>query len=214
MYFQVLEFVPGQACSPVCADAVSRSRSCSAGADCVRLPGGQLFTASATDDCAGHRVLSGPFTLVLLALFWVQELFTREIDRKIILHSLALPASRASFFVGRYLSVLVLARISDRDSRLCLLLAVVLASPGYEQEFPVDLGESLSGWPLSESFSMWQWLPPSHQPWRVVSTVPVMPLATGAAFAIGGKALGASWTIWPAVPMATYRPDWTAWVIG
>jgi Cu-processing system permease protein len=131
------------------------------------------------------------FTLVLLALFWVQELFTREIDRKIILHSLALPVSRASFFVGRYLSILVLAGISIAILGLCLLLAVVLASPGYEQEFPVDLGGpfwfALVGIGLDVAV-----VAAVASAVAVVSTVPVMPLATGAAFAIGGKALGAS----------------------
>lgn len=131
------------------------------------------------------------FTLVLLALFWVQELFSREIDRKIILHSLALPVSRASFFVGRYLSVVVLTGLSVVILGLCLLLAVVLASPSYEQEFPVGLGVpfwlALVGIGLDVSV-----VAAVASAVAMISTVPVLPLAVGAAFAIGGKALGAS----------------------
>lgn len=131
------------------------------------------------------------FTLVLLALFWVQELFTREIDRKIILHSLALPASRATFFVGRYLSIVVLSIISIVILGFCLLLAVLLASPSYEQEFSVELGLpfwlALVGIVLDVAV-----VSAVASMIAMISTVPVLPLAVGAAFAIAGKALGAS----------------------
>jgi Cu-processing system permease protein len=40
------------------------------------------------------------FSLVLLNLFWVQELVAREIDRRVILFSLAYPVSRAPFWPG------------------------------------------------------------------------------------------------------------------
>lgn len=131
------------------------------------------------------------FTLVLLALFWVQDLFTREIDRKIILHSLALPVSRASFFVGRYLAIVVLAGISVLILGFCLLLAVLLASPSYEQEFAVSLGlpywVTLLGIVLDVAV-----VSAVAAAVATISTVAVMPLAIGAAFAIAGKALGAS----------------------
>jgi ABC-type transport system involved in multi-copper enzyme maturation permease subunit len=131
------------------------------------------------------------FTMVLLALFWVQELFTREIDRKIILHSLALPASRASFFIGRYLSIVALVTISIVILGFCLLLAVLLASPSYEQEFAVRLGLpfwiALAGIAIDVAV-----VSAVASAIAMISTVPVLPLAIGAAFAIGGKALGAS----------------------
>lgn len=131
------------------------------------------------------------FTLVLLALFWVQELFTREIDRKIILHSLALPVSRASFFVGRILGIVVLAAISAVILGLCLMLAVLLASPSYEQEFSVSLG--LPFWLALVGIVLDVAVVTSvAASVAMISTVPVLPLAIGAAFAIGGKALGAS----------------------
>lgn len=131
------------------------------------------------------------FTLVLLVLFWVQELITREIDRKIILHSLALPVSRAAYLVGRFLAVVSLAAISTVILGFCLMLAVFLANPYYEQEFPVALGFpywlTLTGLLIDvavvTAFAL---------AIAVISTVPVLPLALGAGFAIAGKALGAS----------------------
>lgn len=131
------------------------------------------------------------FTLVMLHLFWIQELVAKEIERKTILHSLAYPVRRASFLLGRYLAVLILGVLAAIILGLSLLFAVGAASAGYDQEFAVALG-----WPF----------------WAVVgglivdaavvaavglavatvSTVAIMPLAIGAAFAIGGKALGAT----------------------
>ncbi|MBK7018010.1 MAG: ABC transporter permease [Sulfuritalea sp.] len=83
------------------------------------------------------------FTLVLPTLFWVQDLVTREIDRKIILHSLSLPVSRGQFLFGRYVAVLGLSALAAGILALSLLLAVLLASPNYDQEFSVNLG-----WPF------------------------------------------------------------------
>lgn len=131
------------------------------------------------------------FTLILLSLFWVQDLVTREIDRKIILHSLSLPVSRGAFLFGRYLAVLGLVVLAAGILALCLLLAVLLASPNYDQEFSVNMG-----WPF--------WLAiigivldvaivsAVALALATVSTVAMLPLLVGAAFAIGGKALGAA----------------------
>jgi ABC-type transport system involved in multi-copper enzyme maturation permease subunit len=131
------------------------------------------------------------FTLILLSLFWVQDLVTREIDRKIILHSLSLPVSRGAFLFGRYLAVLGLVGLAAGILALCLLLAVLLASPNYDQEFSVNMG-----WPF--------WLAivgivldvaivaAVALALATVSTVSMLPLLVGAAFAIGGKALGAA----------------------
>ncbi len=131
------------------------------------------------------------FTLVLLTLFWVQDLVTREIDRKIILHSLSLPVSRGQFLFGRYVAVLGLSALATGILALSLLLAVLLASPNYDQEFSVNMG-----WPF--------WLTilgilvdvavvsAVALALATVSTVAMLPLFVGAAFAIGGKALGAA----------------------
>lgn len=131
------------------------------------------------------------FTLVLLALFWVQDLFTREVDRKIILHSLALPVSRSAFFVGRFFAIVALTVVSSVILGFCLLLAVLLASPSYEQEFAVSLGlpfwVALLGIVLDVAV-----VSAVAAAVATISTVAVLPLAIGATFAIAGKALGAS----------------------
>jgi hypothetical protein len=52
------------------------------------------------------------FSLVLLNLFWVQELVAREIDRRVILFSLAYPVSRGAFLAGRFAAVLLLSLLA------------------------------------------------------------------------------------------------------
>jgi ABC-type transport system involved in multi-copper enzyme maturation permease subunit len=129
------------------------------------------------------------FTLILLSLFWIQELIAREIDRKTVLFSLSYPVSRAAFILGRYFAVLVLTGVALLILGLALMLAVVWAGGGYSQEYPVTLGAALWGTLLG----LWVDVATVAALGACVaalSTVAVMPLAIGAAFAIAGKALG------------------------
>lgn len=131
------------------------------------------------------------FTLILLALFWIQELIAREIERKAVLFSLAYPVSRAAFILGRYFAVLVLTALTLLIFGLALMVAVALAGGLYAQEYPVMLGLPL--W--STLFGLWvdvATVAALGACIAALSTVAVMPLAVGAAFAIAGKALGAT----------------------
>ena len=131
------------------------------------------------------------FSLVLLNLLWVQELVAREIDRKTIYFSLAYPTSRGSFLVGRIAAVLGLSCVAAIILGLLLLLAVILAGGGYEQDLSPSLG--LPFWltvfglvvdaAVVAGFALCL---------ATIATVPVLPLALGAAFAIAGKALGSA----------------------
>ncbi|MBN8438395.1 MAG: hypothetical protein J0L95_10180 [Candidatus Accumulibacter sp.] len=131
------------------------------------------------------------FSLVLLNLFWVQELVAREIDRRVILFSLAYPVSRGAFLAGRFTAVLILSMLAAMVLGLLLLLAVTLAGGGYSQDFPPDLGLpfwcTVAGLALDAAVVAAFALCIS-----ALSTVSVLPLALGAAFAVAGKALGAT----------------------
>lgn len=131
------------------------------------------------------------FTLVLLSLFWTQELLAKEIERKAILFSLAYPVPRASLVVGRYLAVVILTAIAALLLGLCLVLATVPAGGGYSQEVDVRLGlpflAALIGIVLDVAV-----VAAVATCISALSTVAVMPLVVGMAFAIGGRALGAT----------------------
>lgn len=129
------------------------------------------------------------FCLVLLAVFWVQEFLGKEIERKTVLFSLTYPTSRAAFLCGRYGGILALNAVAALSLALFLWLVVLMVGKGYDQEFPVALGlpywTAVAGLWLDAAvvaaFALWV---------GAVSTVPMMPVALGAAFAIAGKSLG------------------------
>jgi ABC-type transport system involved in multi-copper enzyme maturation permease subunit len=130
------------------------------------------------------------FSTVLLVLFWIQDLVGKEIDRKTVIFALAYPVSRATYVVGRYLGVLALAAVGILILALLLWLAVLLAGGTYQQEFSVLLGfpywfAVFGVWldvAVVAAFALWI---------ASLSTVPVLPLALGAAFAVAGRSLGA-----------------------
>lgn len=131
------------------------------------------------------------FCLVLLNLFWVQDLVAREIDRRVILFSLAYPVNRADFLVGRFAAMLILSLLAAIILGLLLLLAVTLAGGQYSQEFPVSLG--LPFWATVLGLTLDAAVVGAFALCiAALSTVSALPLALGAAFAIAGKALGAT----------------------
>lgn len=130
-------------------------------------------------------------SLVLLNLLWVQELVTREIDRRTIFFSLAYPVSRGTFLLGRFGAIVALSAIAAAVLGMMLTLAVSMAGGGYEQEIQPSLGAAfwltIAGYMVDAAlvamFSLFV---------ATFSTTPILPLALGAAFAVGGQALGAT----------------------
>jgi len=129
------------------------------------------------------------FSLVLLCLFWVQELVSKEIERRTVFFTLSYPVPRSHYILGRYFGILALAAVALLIEGLLLWLAVLVAGGQYQQQFMVALGlpywVALAGiWvdvAVVTAFALWI---------ATLSTVPILPLALGAAFAIGGKSLG------------------------
>lgn len=129
------------------------------------------------------------FTLVLLVLSWIQELMSREIERKTVLFSLAYPISRSAFILGRYFAVIILAMLAILLLGLALWFAVLIVGKGYQQGHPIMMGQAYSFVLLG------LWLDVAvvtavAAAIACLSTSSVMVVATGAAFAIAGKALG------------------------
>jgi len=130
-------------------------------------------------------------TLVLLNIFWIQELLANEIARKSVLFSLTYPVSRTAYFLGRYLSVLAMSALATLTFGLALLIAVNLSGGYYQQDFPVQLGLPL--WlALAGQFVDVAVVAAFAMFISSISSSPMMSIAAGFAFAIGGKALGAT----------------------
>lgn len=129
-------------------------------------------------------------TLVLFALFWVQELVGREIERRTVLFSLTYPVARGTYILGRYFGVISLLALAAVLLGLLLWLVVQTIGGSYEQSFGIAVGQpywlTVFGlWvdaAVVAAFALWL---------STFSTVPMLPLALGLAFAAGGKSLGA-----------------------
>lgn len=129
-------------------------------------------------------------SLILFSLFWVQELVGREIERRSVLFALTYPVPRSRYLLGRYCGVLGLVALAALLLGLLLWVVVLFTSPNYEQAFAVALG--LPYW--STVFGLWvdAAVVAAFALWvSTFSTVPMLPLALGLAFAVGGKSLGA-----------------------
>lgn len=129
-------------------------------------------------------------TLILFSLFWVQELVAREIERRTVLFALTYPVARGHYIVGRYLGVLGLVALAALLLGMLLWAVVLSLGKGYAQGFAIAPGlpywSTVAGLWLDAAvvaaFALWV---------ATFSTVPMLPLALGLAFAVGGKSLGA-----------------------
>lgn len=130
------------------------------------------------------------FSLILLALFWVQDFLGHEIDRKTVLHSLSYPVARSTYLVGRLGGILVLLGCAAIVLGGLLQLAVSYAGGQYVQDRPPIMG--MAYWVALAGL----WLGVAVVTTLAflvgaLSTVPMLPLAVGAAFAIAAQSLGA-----------------------
>lgn len=130
------------------------------------------------------------FSLVLFALFWVQELVGREVERRTVIYALSYPVSRGAYIIGRYLGILGLLALAALLLGMLLWLTTLYIGGDYEQGFRLGLG-----WPFWISvFGVWvdAALVAAFALWIAsLSTVPMLPVALGIAFAVAGKSLGA-----------------------
>lgn len=128
------------------------------------------------------------FTLLLLSLFWIQDLFSREIERRTVVLTLAYPVPRADYLIGRFLGIAALLALAATTMAL-LLLCAVLASGGYSAARPVDLG--LAYWVTILGLYLDVLVVTAFAICiAALSTVLILPLALGAAFAVAARMLG------------------------
>ena len=78
--------------------------------------------------------------LPLLVILLVQELFSREIDRKLYLNSFTYPRSRAYWLLGRVITISLICTGMLLIMGLILAILTEFSASGYEQTTPVSLG--------------------------------------------------------------------------
>lgn len=130
------------------------------------------------------------FSLIMFSLFWIQELVGHEIQRRTVLFALTYPVPRGQYLIGRYLAVLGMLALAAVMLGMLLLIIVLNAGGRYEQAFSVALGGDY--W--LTIFGLWvdvAVVTAFALCIASLSTVPMLPLALGLAFAVAGKSLGA-----------------------
>jgi ABC-type transport system involved in multi-copper enzyme maturation permease subunit len=126
----------------------------------------------------------------MFALFWVQELVGQEIQRRTVLFALTYPVPRGQYLIGRYLAVVGMLGLAAVMLGMLLWVVVLNAGGQYEQAFRVAPGTAY--W--TTIFGLWvdaAVVTAFALCIASLSTVPMLPLALGLAFAVAGKSLGA-----------------------
>lgn len=130
------------------------------------------------------------FSLVLFAVFWVQELVGREVERRTVLYALSYPVSRAAYVLGRFVGIIFLLAAAALLLGVLLWLSVGFSGEQYVQGYGVHLG-----WPYwAAIFGLWVdalVVAAFALLIATLSTVQMLPVALGIVFAVAGKSLGA-----------------------
>lgn len=129
------------------------------------------------------------FNLVLLAVFWVQELVGKEFERRTVLVAFAYPQPRSAYLLGRYLGVVGLLILAATILGGFLFVVTAVSSHGYEQAWAVLLGLPLVFAILGvvidaavvAAFTLMI---------ASLSSVSLLPLALGVLFAIAARSFG------------------------
>lgn len=129
------------------------------------------------------------FTLIMLVLFWVQELVGREIERRGVVLTLAYPVSRGCYLLGRFCGIALLLLVATLMLGVLLLSIVLFAGGDYQASRLVQLGlpywSTIAGLYLQAlvvlAFALWI---------ASLSTMVTLPMALGVLFAVAGRTLG------------------------
>ncbi len=149
----------------------------------AQFSGRQPATVAVDIGISGVRLI-----ILLMTVFWCQELVAREVERRTVFLALAYPVPRSHYLLGRYFGVLALAAAAVIVLGLLLSLTTYFATHIYRQASPI----SFAGLWLT---LFYVWLDAAVVAAftvliTTVSTTPLLPLALGFAFALAARSLG------------------------
>ena len=150
----------------------------------AEFSGRQPMTVALDVGLSGIRLI-----VTLMALFWVQDLVAKDVDRKNLLWVLAFPAQRATYLLGRFAGIVALSAVSVLVLAAFLWLLVNRSGMGYVQSTQIHLGSAYLQTLLYLLVDVWV-VTAFALLIAVLSTSAVMPLAMGAGFAIAARSMG------------------------
>ena len=127
--------------------------------------------------------------VILMALFWVQELFAKDIELKTVMFVLSYPVPRSIYLLGRFFGITLLSGAAIAIMGIIVLLLVIFGPIDYPGATPVNLGVPylctlLYLWLSIMTVSAFALMI------ATLSTVPMLPLLLGGGFAIVASSIG------------------------
>ena len=131
------------------------------------------------------------FLGTFFVLYWVQEIFVRDVERRTIMLALAYPVSRSSYLVGRWAGVLALVAMAVATWAFGLAVLAQVSDWGYPASahpdlglaFPMVLAGILLDLAVVSIFTVWL---------TSLAQTPLVPFLGGAAFAVAARLIGPS----------------------
>lgn len=129
--------------------------------------------------------------LIFMALFWVQDLIARDIERKTVMFALSYPVARWQYLLGRFFGIALLCAGAVLIMGALLWVTVHFNPVDYEQLTPVDTG--LAYWATCAYLYLMIMVVVAFAVLvATLSTTPMLPLLLGIGFAIVASSIGAS----------------------
>ncbi len=129
--------------------------------------------------------------LIFMALFWVQDLIGRDIERKTVMFALSYPVPRSHYLLGRFFGIALLSAGSVAIMATILWLTLQFKVGNYQQLTPIDTG--MAYWAtclylyisilVVTAFALLV---------ATLSTTPMLPLLLGIGFAVVASSIGAT----------------------
>ncbi len=127
--------------------------------------------------------------LIFMALFWVQDLIGRDIERKTVMFALAYPVPRSHYLLGRFFGIAILSAGSVAIMGSLFWLTLHLHPADYQQLTPTDTG--LAYWvTLAYLYLSILVIVAFSLLVATLSTTPMLPLLLGIGFAVVASSIG------------------------
>lgn len=131
------------------------------------------------------------FILLVMGLFWVQDLIGRDVERKTVMFALSYPVPRSHYLLGRFFGIAILTAGATLVMGAMLWVTVYFNPVDYQQLTPIDPG--LPYWMTCAYLYITTLVVVAFAILiATLSTTPMLPLLLGLGFAVVASAIGAT----------------------
>ncbi|WP_269531136.1 hypothetical protein [Chitinimonas sp. BJYL2] len=128
-------------------------------------------------------------SLTLLSLIWVQDLVSKEIERRTVFFVFAYPSSRTEYLIGRYLGIMVMLVLALTVLGIMLNVLTRYSSWGYAYPHELQLGLPYLTTLMLMALDL-ALVTALALAVATAATTTMLPFLVGLAFAVAARALG------------------------